>query len=86
MIDPEAFGDSPRAPADWARIVVEFVRESGWTFDQAAELTLGQLGAWKSKGQSADLDVPPRPGETSGQAAERRAAYFDLDGEARADG
>jgi hypothetical protein len=85
MIDPEAFtADDDRAdrePPDWCALVVQVMHDAGWTFEQAGELTPGQLAAYRTKCAPADFDVPPRPGESREQANARRRAYFDLDGD-----
>jgi hypothetical protein len=69
---PEAIAE----PMNWAKAFAEVARETGWTFEQIGELTVGQFLAYRTRGEVAGGTVAPRPGETIGQAARRRAAVF----------
>jgi hypothetical protein len=78
ILEPAAAGAEAEAPMNWGEAFAEVAAETGWTFDEIAGLTVGQFLAYRTRGALPGGSVAPRPGETIGQAAARRAALFAL--------
>ena len=87
LIDPLAFSRTANdEPTDWNLIIAEACGSHDWTPAEVAEMTPGQLGWINRKGKPADIDCPPRPGESADEAAIRRQAYFNLEDKGSNDG
>lgn len=78
-------GPGPDGPKrTWGEIIIDALADHpAWTMDTVGDMTLSQWLCYQSDGKAWDTssDIPPKPGETREQAAERRRKLFEPDPE-----